>query len=149
MKQEDKMSKTKLMPFDIEKAKNGAKVVTRCGMPVRLLSYDVKGKTPIVAAINCGRCEDVFSFYENGKPFSGSKPDDFDLFIEEEVEARFMTLEELSLWLSEKPHRQCMITTTAFITSNIGYNISHKDDKAEAYLIREDGGEWMEPVITK
>lgn len=65
----------------------------------------------------------------------------------EEVKERFMTLEELSLWLSEKPHRQCMITTIDFVASSIGYNLSHKDDKAEAYLIREDKGEWHKPLI--
>ena len=65
----------------------------------------------------------------------------------EEVKERFMTLEELSLWLTEKPHRQCMIVATAFIASNICYNLSHKDDKAESYLIREDGGEWHKPLI--
>lgn len=42
MKQEDKMSKTKLVPFDIEKAKHGAKVVTRNGYHVRILCYDLE-----------------------------------------------------------------------------------------------------------
>ena len=44
MKQEDKMSKTKLVPFDIERAKNGAKVVTRNGLPAKILDYPVKNE---------------------------------------------------------------------------------------------------------
>lgn len=62
--------KTKLVPFDIEKAKNGAKVVTRNGLSVRIPAYDVKNETyPILGLVKLpqsGR-EIVYSFTENGK----------------------------------------------------------------------------------
>jgi len=82
--------KTKLVPFDIEKAKNGAKVVTRCGQPVRIVKiYDVKNKRyPLIADIIYGQEESIQrTFTKEGKVIFDSKVDnDSDLFIEEESE---------------------------------------------------------------
>lgn len=41
----------KLLPFDIEKAKAGAKIVTRSGQSARIIAYDRRGEEPIVALI--------------------------------------------------------------------------------------------------
>ena len=81
--------KTKLVPFDIEKAKNGgAKVVTRCGYPVKLKIYDVKNKRyPLIAVIKRNGQEEEHTFTKEGKfVFDGKGDNDNDLFIEEEIE---------------------------------------------------------------
>lgn len=43
---------TKLKPFDLEKAKQGAKVITRDGRPARIICWDrVESTYPIVALV--------------------------------------------------------------------------------------------------
>lgn len=88
MKQEDKMSKTKLVPFDIEKAKNGAKVITRDGCSVKRLFYDIEHKSndyPILAYVREDEKERTLYFTELGQHVKCCKSK-YDLFIEEEVE---------------------------------------------------------------
>ena len=76
--------KTKIKDFDIEKAKAGAKVVTRGGHSARILCYDLKNDHyPIVACIDRNETEKVCIFTLNGNYLYGDKEDDFDLFIEE------------------------------------------------------------------
>lgn len=69
--------------FDIEKAKNGAKVVTTFGAEVRILCYDALGKYPIVALVkdSVRSIEEVYVYYENGKRFLGVDTKN-DLFLE-------------------------------------------------------------------
>lgn len=87
MKQEDKMSKTKLVPFDIEKAKNGAKVVTRDGLPVKIVDYPIKNEDyPILGLVLVdGSREFPLVFTKTGNQYENSEGC-YDLFIEEEVE---------------------------------------------------------------
>ena len=48
----------RIIPFNIELAKQGAKIVTRCGYPVRIGFYDVKNKFyPILALVQDGEYE--------------------------------------------------------------------------------------------
>ena len=76
--------KIKIKDFDIEKAKAGAKIVTRGGYSARILCYDSKNDHyPIVALINRNETEKVCIFTVNGTYLYGDKEDDFDLFIEE------------------------------------------------------------------
>ena len=44
--------KERIMPFDIEKAKEGAKVITRDGKLVKVLTCEAKMDTPIVVLVN-------------------------------------------------------------------------------------------------
>ena len=86
MKQEDKMSKTKLVPFDIEKAKNGAKVVTRNGLPVKIVDYPIKNEDcPILGLVLIDGKEFPLLFTETGNHYNNSESC-YDLSIEEEVE---------------------------------------------------------------
>ena len=87
MKQEDKMSKTKLVPFDIERAKNGAKVVTRNGLPARIVDYPIKNEErPILGLVLVdGSREFPLVFAKTGNQYKDSEGC-YDLFIEEEVE---------------------------------------------------------------
>ena len=139
--------KTRLIPFDIELAKSGAKVVTRDGHSVRIGLYDIKYKNfPIVGVVQEGVYETPYCFTKNGK-FNEDEDHPYDLFIEEEVKTRYMTFEELALWLIEKPGRQYMRITNRFIGLSFGYYESSKDNKANDYLIREGKGEWQKPLV--
>lgn len=78
--------KTKIVPFDINKAKNGAKVVTRNGLyPARIGFFDLEGTDlPIVAAIKMNGKETPFEYTIEGNYYPEKTEDAFDLFIEEE-----------------------------------------------------------------
>jgi len=81
--------KTKRIPFNLEKAKAGAKLVTRGGNPARLIFDRAEGK-PLVALIKNQDDESEFAcmFYDDGN-FDTESISGFDLFIEEEVEPMF------------------------------------------------------------
>ncbi len=142
--------KTKLIPFDAEKAKNGAKVVTRYGYPVRILCYDLEdSRLPIIAAVKKDGKEIPGQFTIEGNFYPNKEEDGFDLFIEEEVKERLMTYEEVALWLTEMPHRQYKMFRGSCISTNFSYNEESKDEEATDILIREDKGEWHRPTITE
>ena len=85
MKQEDKMSKTKLVPFDIERAKNGAKVVTRKGLPAKIVDYPIKNEIyPILGLILVDGKEFPLLFTKTGNQYKNCTESRYDLFIEEE-----------------------------------------------------------------
>ena len=77
--------KTKLVPFDIEKAKNGAKVVTRDGHHVKITAHYLNTvKTyPITGEIK--ETGESLTFTKEGR-FSTYEATNNDLFIEEEIE---------------------------------------------------------------
>lgn len=52
--------------FDLEAAKRGAAVCTRSGRKVRILCYDKKGESPIVAAVDFENHENQYEYDENG-----------------------------------------------------------------------------------
>lgn len=66
------MEKTRIIPFDIEKAKKGAKVQTVKGDDVRILCYDKKGDFPIVAIVkvNSTSEEIVVDYDEQGRSWA-------------------------------------------------------------------------------
>jgi len=72
--------------FDVEDAKNGAKVITRNGYYVRILSYDIKNEySPILAAIleDDGH-ERVMQYDEHGEPDEADEEGYFLHIVEEE-----------------------------------------------------------------
>ena len=77
----------KLIPFDLEKAKNGARVVTRCGYPVRMSDFNVKDQYgyTLIGIIDIKGNEAGYGFMETGRR-SETEESDYDLFIEEEIE---------------------------------------------------------------
>lgn len=85
--------------FNIEKAKAGAKVVTRDGRHARILAYDLKDedyKVAIAIQSEESYSEEVYSFTEEGKFYLNGKQSDKDLFIEEEPTIRpYANAEEL------------------------------------------------------
>ena len=77
--------KTTLIPFNAEKAKNGAKVVTRNGLPAKILDYPVKNEDcPILGLILIEGKEFPKLFTKNGNHYSDCTESRLDLFIEEE-----------------------------------------------------------------
>lgn len=78
------MKKTKLIPFDVQKAKDGAKIVTGDGWEVRIPVFDRKLKDyPILALIDFKGIEEVFSYTIEGYYFKDNPDDERNLFIEE------------------------------------------------------------------
>lgn len=141
----------KIVPFDVEKAKAGAEVVTRKDkLKVEILKYDVVDESPILAVVTfmSGK-QCVCLYYLNGKRLKNDISD-FDLRIRKELKYRRMTNQELSWWLRECPeeHREYKFKTNPLIYHDYIY----KDDDVnkvidDRILIRSNGGEWKEPLI--
>ena len=65
-----------------------------------------------------------------------------------EPKTRRMTNKELSRWLREKPTREYKYLTSNFICCDYDYREENQDKEAhEDILIREDDGEWKEPLV--
>ena len=61
---------------------------------------------------------------------------------------RRMTNKELSLWLRENPTREYKYQTSDFICSTYDYREYVQDEEVhEDMRIREDYGEWREPLV--
>lgn len=82
------MKKKIQKPFDVEAAKNGAKVETRDGRSVRIICYDRKFSCPIIALILGDKDETCFPYNLDGSLglYSRTVADSMDLVIIEEVE---------------------------------------------------------------
>lgn len=80
------MKKKIQKPFNVEEAKNGARVERRDGKPVRIICYDrVDTAYPIIALIKSHNRENCFSYDINGK-LAQYEYNNEDLVIIEEVE---------------------------------------------------------------
>ena len=61
---------------------------------------------------------------------------------------RRMTYKELSRWLREKPTREYTYSYREYIGNWCGYTVDNQDNEVtKDILIREDDGEWKEPLI--
>lgn len=56
-----------MKPFDLEKAKAGAKVCLGDGTPARIIAFDAKGNYPIVTLVASGEIEKVVRFTTQGR----------------------------------------------------------------------------------
>ena len=66
----------------------------------------------------------------------------------EELKTRRMTNKELSRWLREKPTRECKYLNSEYICSTFEYREYCQDKEVhEDIRIREDDGEWREPLV--
>ena len=77
----------RVIPFDIEKAKQGAKVVTRDGHDVRILCYSSRNANstqPIVSEIDEGEDVILATHAKDGTYLFNKSKSDYDLMIEEE-----------------------------------------------------------------
>ena len=66
----------------------------------------------------------------------------------EEPKTRRMTNKELSRWLRGKPTREYKYLTSDYICNTFDYREYVQDEEVhEDMLIREDDGEWREPLV--
>ena len=66
----------------------------------------------------------------------------------EELKTRRMTNKELSRWLREKPTREYKYLTSDYICNTFDYREYVQDEEVhEDMRIREDDGEWREPLV--
>ena len=66
----------------------------------------------------------------------------------EEPKTRRMTNKELSRWLRGKPTREYKYLTSAYICNTFDYREYKQDEEVhEDMRIREDDGEWREPLV--
>ena len=66
----------------------------------------------------------------------------------EKSKTRRMTYKELSRWLREKPTREYTYSYREYIGNWCGYTVDNQDNEVtKDILIREDDGEWKEPLI--
>ena len=66
----------------------------------------------------------------------------------EEPKTRRMTNKELSRWLRGKPTREYKYLTSDYICNTFDYREYVQDEEVhEDMRIREDGGEWKEPLV--
>ena len=66
----------------------------------------------------------------------------------EALKTRRMTNRELSRWLREKPTREYKYQTSDYICSTFDYREYVQDEEVSVdILIREDDGEWREPLV--
>lgn len=75
--------KTRLIPFDIEKAKAGAKVVTRDEREVEIVKWNMGKDFPILGVIG----DDVYRWHDNGRWSNIQDEVNKDLFIQEEIKS--------------------------------------------------------------
>lgn len=74
-------------PFSVEEWRNGAKVETRDGRPVRILCTDYKERDyPVVGIVRLGETEESINTFTLDGRFNIHKEEDRDLVIVEEIE---------------------------------------------------------------
>ena len=105
---------------------------------------DVENKEKIKVAyvLNNGRTYRVLSIVDEDSAFETFK------HCAEIEKQRRMTNKELSRWLREKPTREYKYLTSDYICSTFDYREYKQDEEiSEDMRIREDGGEWREPLV--
>ena len=66
----------------------------------------------------------------------------------EEPKTRRMTNKELSRWIREKPTREFKYLTSDYVCSEFDYREYKQDEEVDVDMrIREDDGEWREPIV--
>lgn len=80
------MKKEIIKPFDLKKAKAGAKLKTRSGLPVEIFKWDARGSYPIRGIVIAEKEDKSEIWSLDGYYDYNHRPDTFDLVIVEEVE---------------------------------------------------------------
>ena len=105
---------------------------------------DVENKEKIKVAyvLNNGRTYRVLSIVDEDSAFETFK------HCAEIEKQRRMTNKELSRWLREKPTREYKYLTSDYICNTFDYREYVQDEEVhEDMCIREDDGEWREPLV--
>ena len=107
---------------------------------------DVENKEKIKVAyvLNNGCTYRVLSIVDEDSAFETFK------HCAEIEKQRRMTNKELSRWLREKPTREYKYLTSDYICNTFDYREYVQDEEVhEDMRIREDDGEWREPLVEK
>ena len=105
---------------------------------------DVENKEKIKVAyvLNNGRTYRVLSIVDEDSAFETFK------HCAEIEKQRRMTNKELSRWLRGKPTREYKYLTSDYICNTFDYREYVQDEEVhEDMRIREDDGEWQEPLV--
>ena len=105
---------------------------------------DVENKEKIKVAyvLNNGCTYRVLSIVDEDSAFETFK------HCAEIEKQRRMTNKELSRWLREKPTREYKYLTSDYICNTFDYREYKQDEEvSEDMRIREDDGEWREPLV--
>ena len=94
----------------------------------------------------------IYITTEKTFPVVTVNPDDTQVeqyeFCAEIEKPRRMTYQELSWWLTEKPHREYKYRDKPFVYNKFYYSESQQDESVPAKIvIRGNGGAWKEPLI--
>ena len=143
------MSKLKLLPFNIEKVKEGAQVVTEKGNSVRIVDFNRKTESTykmVAEVLDDNGNEYPFIYDYLGEPQNDPGPK---LFIKGEVKYRKMTNQELSDWLRDAPeeHRELRYAGDKSVYSTYDYIEDEANTPERDVFIRRNHGEWQEPFI--
>ena len=76
--------------FDINEAKLGKPVITRSGLPVRIVCFDTKGNMPILALVCVYENDESAYYYQNNGISYVQK--DFDLFMKPETKTGWINI---------------------------------------------------------
>ena len=107
---------------------------------------DVENKEKIKVAyvLNNGHTYRVLSIVDEDSAFETFKH----CAEIEKSNTRRMTNKELARWLKEKPTREFKYCSSRFIYTFHSYDENCEDEEIhEDILIREDDGEWREPLV--
>lgn len=118
------MKKEVIKPFDLAKAKAGAKLRTRDGKPVEIFKWDARGSYPIRGIVIAEKDDIAADWALDGSWDCNHHPDSFDLVIVEEVE-------EPEFW-SDNPDN----TFNEFLINN-GKSISRTSEVPNIKLHRD------------
>ena len=80
------MKKEVIKPFDLEKAKAGAKLKTRAGLPVEIFKWDARGDYPIRGIIIDENEDTSDCWTSGGSSYTSGNASATDLVIVEEIE---------------------------------------------------------------
>jgi len=94
------METKNLKPFDLEKAKAGAKLVTRNGKPARIICWDRGHKTDHIVALveyteDGESTEETMTYTDQGTFYDNGNESCFDLFIAPTVVERWVNVYKL------------------------------------------------------
>ena len=109
-----------LKPFNLEAAKAGKPVCTRDGRKARIICFDRKGNTPIVALIErVDGIENLQCFYNDGKCFNDSTSD-IDLMMLPERKEGWIVIRRSDIYEKEEQAKEALLNShTAMMVRKI------------------------------
>lgn len=156
-----------MIPFDLSRAKtlenpSGLDVADANGCDVTIVTTNYNSgfrndegnnKYPIFAITHEKEGDTPIAYNIDGEPCRSYCPN---LWLKEKATQRKMTHQELAWWLRDAPeeHREyicsdyCGYTEHRTIYQTFEYMVCDADKPVDDILIRSNGGDWIEPLIS-